>query len=206
MSITAEELRTIGNERSGRSKSQADIDKFIKSWVADLTIRGIILEATEDVDLEDEQPNYLESEFDNLFKNGLVVTVIDSNDNESKPLLEISWHRYKERVGSGDAPGKPREFTRFGGSLYVWPKPDADQYPTLRLSGKIYHSDSTTIVYADRFRECGIQYIIYKIYESLGYLHRETAQAHFRNYEFELQKLLSSESNRRHHNVGYNDI
>ena len=206
MSITPAELRTIGNERTGRSKSQTDIDKFVKSWVADLTTRGIVLEASEDVTLTDEQANYLESALTNAFKEGPVVTVIDDDDNESKPLLEISWHRYKERVGQGVTPGKPQEFTRFNDTFYLWPAPDTDNYPTLRISGTIYHTDSTTISYADRFRECGIQYVIYKIYESLGYLYRPKTTAHFQSYEFELDKLLKSESRKRHHSVGYNDI
>ena len=206
MSITATELRSIGNGRTGRAKTQDDIDVFVKSWVADLTTRGIVLEASEDLTLVDEQANYAESGLTNLFKEGLVITVLDTDDDESSPLLEISWNRYKERVGQAVTPGKPAEFVRFNDTLYLWPKPDTDNYPTLRISGTIYHADSTTISYADRFRECGIQYIIYKIYESLGYLYRPKALAHFQSYESELNKLLSSESRKRHHSVKYNDI
>lgn len=99
MSITNTELRTIGNERTGRSKSQDDIDKFVKSWVADLSTRGIALEATEDETLVNEQANYVEATvFANAFKNNVVVTVINSSAKESEPLLEISWNRYKERL------------------------------------------------------------------------------------------------------------
>ena len=206
MTITAAELRTIGNDRTGRVKSQADIDKFVKSWVADLTTRGIVLEATEDVTLVNEQANYIESAFTNLFKGNLVVTVLDTNSNESNPFLEISWDRYKQRVAQSVASGKPREFVRFNDTFYLWPAPLIANYPTLRISGTIHHSDSTTISYPDRFRECGIQYIIYKIWESFGYLYRPKASAHFQSYEFELNKLLSGESRKRHHSVAYNDI
>ena len=206
MSITAVELRSIGNGRTGRAKSQDEINVFVKSWVADLTTRGIVIEASEDVTLTDEQPNYVESGLTNAFKEAPVVTIIDSDSNESEPLCEISWHRYKERVAQGDNPGRPKEFVRFNNTFYLWPAPDTDNYPTMRISGTIHHTDTTTIVYADRFRECGIQYIIYKIWESLGYLYRPKASAHFQSYEFELDKLLRSESRKRQHFVRYNDI
>lgn len=206
MSITAIEFRSIGNDRTGRAKSQAEIDVFVKSWVADLTTRGIVIEASEDVTLVNERAYYPESALTNAFKEAPVVTIIDSDDNESEPLSEISWHRYKERVAQGDNPGRPKEFVRFDNTFYLWPVPNTDNYPTLRISGTIHHTDSTTIVYANRFRECGIQYIIYKIWESFGYLYRPKASAHFQSYEFELDKLLRSESRKRQHNVQYNDI
>src|SRR3990172_9275463 len=103
MSITAASLLSIGNERTGRNESQADVDKFITSAVADLSTRGIALEAEETVTLTTSDPSYLESAFTNTFKKINAITIVDSDSNESDPLTEISWQRYKERGGQGAA-------------------------------------------------------------------------------------------------------
>src|SRR3990167_6891553 len=105
MTITAAELLAIGNERTGRSESQTDVDKFIKSCVHDLTSRGINLEAKETVTLSTSDPSYLESAFTNAFKKIDAITIIDSDSNESEPLDEITWQRYKERVAQETSNG-----------------------------------------------------------------------------------------------------
>ncbi len=205
MSITAVELRTIGNERTGRAESQSDIDKFVKSWVADLTSRGITLEAEETVNFVDEQPNYIESAFTNNFKKIDAITVMHTDNTESPPLREISWQRYKERVSQDTAPGKPKEYARFNETIYVWPNVDADTYDEMKISGTIYHADSTIISYADRFRECGIQYIIFKIYEKYGLI-KSKGVVHTALYKSEFDKLFSDQNTKENHTVRYNDI
>ncbi len=210
MSITNTELRDVGNGRTGRSKSQAEIDVFVKSWVQDLSTRGVILDFEETVTLVDEQVKYLFSGFPNaatiMPKNIDVVTIIDANDKESGPFERINWARYKERVGQGTSPGKPSEYTDFNNALYIWSQPAVPEFTSLKVSGQYYHLESTTILYPDRYKECGYQYIIYKIYESLGYLHRKKTRAHLALYESELAKVMTSDSRRKAHAVRYTDI
>lgn len=206
MTITASELRTIGNERTGRSEAQADIDKFVKSWVADLSSRGIVLEAEEELTFVDEQPNYVESGLTNLFKKIAAITVEDTDGNEEKPCMEISWQRYKERIAQYTQPGKPKEYARFNKTLFFWPPPKIANYPKANVSGTIHHADSTTISYADRFREAGAQYIIGKIQEKyLGPDHSKT-KGHFALYDYEARKLKALQDNSEVNVVGYNDI
>src|SRR3990167_2145889 len=189
MTITAAELRTIGNERTGRSESQDDVDKFIKSGVTDLSTRGIALEAEETETLVDNTPNYAESGLSNSFKKINAITILDSDSNESAPLDEISWQRYKERVSQEIAKDKPREYARFNSTLYLWPPPNATNYPSMKVSGTIYHADSTTISFSDRFRECLTQFVIYKIYEKYG-LGDSKGKLHMSLYADEFNKLL----------------
>ena len=156
--ITAAELLAQANLEAGRAET--DIDWFVKEWVSDLTIQGVFLEGEESVVLVDEQPNYLESAFTNLFKKINAITIVDTDEEESDPLTEISWQRYKERVAQSVSPGKPREYCRFNDTIFLWPKPDADLYPSMSVSGTVHHADSTTIAYPDRFRKCGLFYMI----------------------------------------------
>ena len=205
MSILNTELRSIGNARTGRAKTQAEIDEYIKNWVNDLTLRGIFLEGEEEVNFVDEQPNYVESAFTNTYKRIVAITVEDTDGDESKPLLEISWPRYKERIAQGVDAGKPREYARFNDTIFVWPKPDADLYPLMNISGSIYHSDSTTISYPTRFRKCGIEYIIFSIYASFGYAETK-GKPHWLLFETEVAKMLSDQSTKEKHSIRYTDI
>ena len=204
MSITAASLLAIGNERTGRSESQADVDKFITSAVADLSTRGIALEAEETVTLTTSDPSYLESAFTNPFKKIDAITIVDSDSNESDPLTEISWQRYKERVAQGTANDKPKEYARFAETIYIWPPPNATTYPSMKISGTIYHADSTTISFANRFRECLTQYVIAKIYEKYGI--SEKAKYHIALYADEFNKLLGDQNSKEISMVRYNDI
>ena len=204
MPITAAELLTIGNERTGRSEATADIAKFIKACVHDLTIQGVRIEGAEDVTLSDDDPSYLESGFTNSYKRVIVITTIDSNSKESSPLDEISWQRYKERVSQGAGKGKPREYVRFNSTVYLWPPPNATDYPTMNISGLIYHADSTTISYNERLRECMTQYVIFKIFEKYG-LAVKKGKAHFDLYGFEVEKILHDQAISRLSFTKYND-
>ena len=205
MTITPAELLAIGNERTGRAETQAQVDKFIKSWVHDLTLRGVKLEAEESVTLVDEQPNYVESALTNKFKKIDVITILDTDGEENAPLDEISWQRYKERVAEGHAAGEPKEYARFNETVYLWPKPDTGTYPTAKISGTIYHADSTTISYSDRFRECASQFIIFKIHEKYGYASTK-GKPHLDLYEHEVSKIISDQATKEKTFVRYNDV
>ena len=206
MTITAEELRTIGNERTGRAESQADIDKFIKSCVQDLTTRGIVLEAEEEETLVDEQPDYVEVDvLTNSFRKIDVITIEDTEENEGKPLIEISWQRYKERIAYSVSPGQPKEYARFNGILWLWPAPDTDSWPKMNVSGTIYHAASTTISFADRFKECLIQYVIFKIYEKYG-LTETKGKAPASLFKDQFDILLGDQNTKEINVVRYNDI
>ena len=201
--ITAAELLAQANLEAGRAET--DIDWFVKEWVSDLTIQGVFLEGEESVVLVDEQPNYLESAFTNLFKKINAITIVDTDDGESDPLTEISWQRYKERVAQTVSPGKPREYCRFNDTVFLWPKPDVDLYPSMNVSGTVHHADSTTIAYPDRFRKCGLFYMIFRIYAKYGYAETKGV-APFKIYEIEVEKIKANQSTKRVSTVGYNDI
>ncbi len=210
MSITNTELRDVGNGRTGKSKSQDEINVFVKSWVKDLSTRGVVLEFEESVTLVDKQAKYLFLAFPNAAtiqpKKIDVVTVVDENDKESEPFEFITWARYKDRLSQGFSPDKPSEYTIFSNAIYIWPGPNVPEFATLNVSGTYHHLESTTILYPDRYKECGYQYIIYKIYESFGYLHRAKTKAHFENYEFERSKVMTGDSRSKQHVQRYSDI
>lgn len=207
MSITAEELRTIGNAETGRSETQDQIDKYVKEWAHELTTKGIVLEAEEDITLVDEQPNYVEATYltTNTFKKISAITIVDTNDEESPPLEEISWQRYKERNAQSSTPTKPSEYARFNKTLFLWPPPDTDLYPTARVSGTIRHADSTTISYHERFRKCASMYIIFRIHMKYGYADTK-GKPFFGLYENSREDLMSDQSTREVSVQRYNDI
>src|SRR3990167_1685406 len=205
MTITASESRTIGNERTGRSESQDDIYKFIKAAVHDLSSRGINLEAEETVTLVDSQSNYVESAFSNTFKKIDAITIIDSANTESAPLDEISWQRYKERVSQSISDDKPKEYARFNNTIFLWPPPEAADYPSIKISGSIYHEDSTTISFANRFREALTQYVIFKIYEKYG-VGETKGKLHANLYNDEFNKLVGDQNSKEVSIQRYNDI
>ena len=67
----------------------------------------------------------------------ITASVTDSGGKDSEPLLEISRHRYLERVGQGvsTTPGtRPVEFNRFDSVLYLWPAPASAEYPSMKVS------------------------------------------------------------------------
>lgn len=206
MTITAAELLTISNERTGRSEAQADVDKFIKSCVHDLTSRGIVLEAEETEALVTSQANYSETSLlTNSFKKINAITILDSNSKESEPLEEISWQRYKERVAQETANDKPKEYARFNETIYIWPPPNATSYPSMKISGTIYHADSTTISFANRFRECMSQYVIAKIYEKYG-MAETKGKIHMALYADEFNKLFGDQNSKEVSVQRYSDI
>lgn len=204
MALTNTELLAIGNERTGRSESQVDVDKFVKSFVHDLSIRGVWVEGEETKALVDSTPDYAESGLANSYNKILAITILDTNSKESSPLEEISWKKYKERVAQAVSDGKPSEYCRFKDTLYLWPQPDFALYPNMKVSGTIFHSDSTTIAFNERFRECASQYIIMKIYEKFGMTDKR--KEYLATYRLERSALVSMQANQRISRQRYNDI
>lgn len=194
MPITANEILTEANSRTGRAESS--IDTFLKGVLHDLSTRGLSLEAEEEVNLTTDQPNYVFSGFTNKFNRIKQVVIIDSDDDPSDPLTEISWKRYKERLANTLSNGEPTEFcvypTRGAKTLYLSRKPNAVNYPKMKISGTLRHGDTTTISYLEEYRELLIEGVCWKI-ESKYNVNGEKARARFELYENEINKLFGDQ-------------
>lgn len=201
MTITAAELLSQGNTRTG--KSETTIDYYIKAWVHALTMKGIEVEAENEITLIDDTPNYDISSY--LYKKIKTVSIIDSSSNPRPPLTEISFYQYKVKLSQNHSKCEPKEYALFNNVLYLMPQPNATAYPTMKVAGPVMHADSTTISYPDRYRECGIEFICFKIWEKYGQANT-FGKTHFDLFTNELNGLLAFESSRKKVVPRYSDI
>jgi hypothetical protein len=190
MSLLVADLLALANSRTGRAET--DNDKFLLPILHDLTIRGCFLEAEETVTLSSEDPSYAFSTFTNDFKSIKTVVIIDSDDDPSGPLQEISWTKYKERLAQTLSAGEPVEYCIYPGRinrvLYLSPKPNTTNYPYVKISGPIRHADSTSsISFPERFRELLVEGMAWQIERHYNPDSTKTAE-HKGYYENELAK------------------
>jgi hypothetical protein len=205
MAITSSEIRTDANGETSRSETQDQIDKYVKDGMSFLGNNGLVIEGEESISFVDEQPNYVESGFTNSYKKISVVVVVDSSGNDSEPLREIGWSRYKERVSIGSPKGEPKEYCRYADTVFVWPKPNATTYPTMKLSGDIRHGRTTTISFPDRYKEAILNYVIYRIFKKYTLLER-AGKVFGVLSKVDIPLLLSDEIKKTKSTIRYSDI
>jgi len=168
MAITVAEILSKANGRTARAES--DVNDYIKAVLHDLATRGLALEAEESEALVTDQANYVFTLFANKFQHIKQVVIIDSSSVPSLPLTEITWKQYKERLESNASATEPVEYCIFpqrgAKTLYLWPKPNATNYPSVKVSGTLRHDDSTTVSsYHEQYRELMIYGVCWKIEE-----------------------------------------
>lgn len=168
MAITVAEILSKANGRTGRAES--DVNDYIKAILHDLAVRGLSLETEEAKTLTDSQANYVFTGFTAKFQHIKEVVIIDSNDIPSLPLTEITWKQYKERLEANLSATEPVEYCIYpkigAKTLYLSPKPNATNYPSMKVSGTLRHDDSTTVSsYHEHYRELMIYGVCWKVEE-----------------------------------------
>jgi len=193
MALLVADILTAANSRTGRAES--NINTFMRGVLHELSNRGLALSTEEAFTLTDEDYDIAFTEFTAKFNKIKVITITDSNDLPSDPLRKINWKQFKERLSQNLAAGEPVEYCiypEFGAkTLYLSPKPDADNYPTANISGTLRHDDTTTISYPEEYRELlisGVCWMIERKYKVDG----PKAAARAGEFKAEILKMFSN--------------
>lgn len=202
MSITAANLRTEANQRSGREWTEAQITIALKSLLHDMA-KDNLLESTTYLAVTAGTPNYAITNAKKL----IVAQFYDvSAAQYSKPMKKITWGQYREEVGKNLSNSVPTKVTFYRGSIYVSAPPDTTNdriYYTVLLK----HADSiSSVSFEDDTRECLVQGLSYYCYELVGLQNTEKAKIHLGKYENEKGKLSGDIGIGRISKVKYRDM
>ena len=198
MSITSAELYTEANSRTGRT---GDHDTKLKAVLQELAHRGLALLGETTQALTSGDRDYT---VPTNCKRVRLITLVDSNSVEGAPLTEISWHEYKERLAGNAGNGAPGVFVVQNGTIYLDPPPNATTYPNMKITTELYHADSLTVSWPDRYEETLTEGLCWKIYlgldqgAGLGIIHKK-------EYLDGVDLLLEVQGSERNGRMAYTD-
>ena len=199
MTLTAADLYTLVNSRTGRT---GDHEAELKAILHDLAIRGVHLLGETTQALTSGTRNYT---VPTNAKRVRLIALIDGSSVEQDPLDEITWHDYKRRLSPAASNGKPTAFVVQNGVIYLDPPPLSTSYPNMKITTELYHADSTTVSWPDRFRETLLRGMCYETYLGLD-LGATLGAPHQVAYETGVLRLLAAQSAERNSRTRSNDI
>lgn len=198
MTLTATDLDTLVNARTGRTGTHVE---ELKAILHDLALRGVHLLGETTQALTTGTRQYTTPT--NTKRVRLINVLFGAVEQD--PLDEITWHEYKRRLSPAASNGKPTVFVVYNGSIYLDPPPLTTDYPNMKITTELYHADSTTISYADRFRETLLRGMCYEVYLGLD-LGATLGAPHQVAYETGVLRLLGAQSAERNGRTRYGDI
>ena len=199
MALTAADIYTEVNARTGRTGNHAT---ELKAILHDLAIQGVKLLGETEQDLTSGDRNYAVPSNTKKIRS---ITIRNSSTIDLDPMDEITYREYKKRVEPASDNGQPEVYAVENGVIYLDPPPNATTFPDMMILTELYHADSTTISWADRFREALIEGTVWKTLLGLD-LGSSLGAVHGASYGDEVKKLLAAQSAEVRRITKYHDV